>query len=164
MYRQPFKTMSNLKISISNPSNYTKDGKVRVKFTVTGTKEAVEAFRNDQTAKAGHECSKDSKGNPQADFAIGTASKYGATNELEMITLADGSIGWQVANAEQIKLREATLNDESTPSYIKASIQSAMITEYMEFEKVCASNRKVEKDIYIKGLQTASTDPFTKVN
>jgi len=154
--------MSNLKVTISNPNNYTKDGKVRVKFTVTGAKEAVEAFRADQTAKAGHECAKDSKGNPLADFAIGTASKYGVSNELEMITLQDGTIGWQATNAEQTKLREATLNDENTPSYIKASIQSAMIAEYMEFEKVCASNRKAEKDIWIKSQQTTS-DPFTNV-
>jgi hypothetical protein len=155
--------MSNLKVNISNPSNYTKDGKVRVKFTVTGSKEAVAAFQADQTAKAGHECSKDSKGNPMADFAIGTASKYGVSNVLEMITLQDGTIGWQAENSEQTKLREATLADESTPAYIKASIQQALVSEYMEFEKVCANNRKIDKDAYIKTLQSAGTDAFTKV-
>ncbi len=156
------KTMSNLKVTISNPNNYTKDSKVRVKFTVTGSKEAVEAFRADQTAKAGHECAKDNKGNPLADFAIGTACKYGVSNVLEMITLQDGSIGWQAENSEQSKLREATLLDPNTPAFIKASIEATLVKEYMEFEAVCASNRKTEKDAWIKAQQSVK-EPFTDI-
>lgn len=155
--------MAKLQVNISNPRNYTKtsDKKEHVKFSVTGSKEAVEAFRKDQEAKAGHECSKDEHGNPLADFLLGTAVKYGVSNTLEMITLADGTIGWQAINSEEIKLDEKTLADESTPAHIKQAIENAQAVAYMEFRKVCAQNRKAEKTTWI--AKQVSNDPFTNV-
>lgn len=156
--------MSKLQVNISNPRNYTKtsDKSEHVKFSVTGSKEAVEAFRKDQEAKAGHECSKDEYGNPLADFTLGTAVKYGVSNTLEMITLADGTIGWQAINNEEIKLDEKTLADKNTPAYIKQAIENAQALAYMEFRKVCAQNRSAEKTAWI-AKQSKITDPFTDV-
>lgn len=130
--------MKNLKVTISNPNPYKSKntGTPMVSYVVTGTPDAVEAFRADQLAEG--IVSEDDKGNPLQHFTKSASAKYGEQAELERTTSATGESYWFMDNAEQKNLDELIAGSDSTT---KAIYASQKIEELKAFAKVLAQNR-----------------------
>jgi hypothetical protein len=143
--------MKNLKVTISQPNPYK--SKVTetpmVSYVVTGTPEAVEAYRADLLAQG--ITSEDDKGNPLAHYTKSASAKYGETAELERTTSSTGETYWFMDNAEQKNLDELIAGSDSTT---KAIYASQKIEELKAFAKVLAQNRN--KNIAMLQAKTAN--------
>lgn len=126
------------KVTISNPNPYTSKNteKPMVAYVVTGTPEAVEAYR--QYQKSQNVESSDENGNPLAHFNAPTAVKYGESAELIQGTSKSGEEIWYMDNNEQKELEKLVAGADETT---KAIYAAQKLEELKAFARTLASNR-----------------------
>ncbi len=130
--------MATLKIKISNPNPYpSKDtGTPMVSYVVTGSKEAVEQFREDQLAK--NISSQDDAKNPLIHFTAKAALKYGAVSELERAISREGETIWFADTEEEKQMSKLIAGADDTTKVLYAQEKLA---EIRKFANTLANNR-----------------------
>lgn len=153
-------------IKISNPTSYkrTEDKKVMASWTVTGSKEAMDALYADQCVDAGREVSKADDGSPVFRLTFETAYKYGVTNTLTRVVGQDGRGIWIAENNGLIKLEEDLLNDSTVSDEEKADIKAQQLLRKTDFRNAVAKNTTARTQAWIaKQPKQVVSDPFTNV-
>ena len=126
------------KVTISNPNPYTSTntGKPMVSYVVTGTPEAIDAYRQYQKSQGVD--SSDDEGNPLAHFNAPTAVKYGESAELIQGESKTGEEIWYMDNNEQKELEKLVSGADETT---KAIYAAQKLEELKSFARTLASNR-----------------------
>lgn len=142
-----------MKVTISNPNPYKSKntGTSMVSYVVTGNKESVEQYRQDQLANG--ITSQDDNGSPLIHFTSSASLKYGVGTELERATTKDGNIIWFMDNEEQKQMDALVAGADDVTKNAYAQIK---LEEMKAFAKALANNRAKN----IAKLQAKQAEPL----
>lgn len=146
-----------MQVTISKPSHYkakTQLATLMVAFTVSGTPEALDAFRKDNINPATGKCSEDENGNPLFHINMKKAKAYGVKATLTQGTSPEGENYWFSEEVVANNLYKQSLDESEVAGYVASREQAdrAFIAE-------CSKNRSAS----IAKLQTKAKAETDKI-